>query len=121
MCISRAAPSLLCHDGPTPRHPWLGCYLRACKATITATPRTEAAPAVRQGDPGPRLMRMAALLTEAAQLNGSATAAAVAARAIQGLTFSSVCRGFVTAGTPRPGAPQLSATLTCRKGSIFLV
>lgn len=99
----------------------MGCYLRACKATITATPRTEAAPAVRQGDPGPRLMRMAALLTEAAQLNGSATAAAVAARAIQGLTFSSVCRGFVTAGTPRPGAPQLSATLTCRKGSIFLV
>lgn len=53
-------------------------------------------------------MRMAALLTEAAQLSGSAAAAAVAAQAIQGLTFTSVCRGFVTAGTPRPGAPACS-------------
>lgn len=49
-------------------------------------------------------MRVAALLTAAAQLNGSAAAAAVAAQAIQGLTFTSVCRGFLTAGTPRHGA-----------------
>ncbi|KAK9841839.1 hypothetical protein WJX81_006512 [Elliptochloris bilobata] len=66
-----------------------------------------AAPALVQGGPGPRLMRVAALLTAAAQLSGSAAAAAVAAQAIQGLTFTSVCRGFVTAGGEAPsGAPS---------------
>lgn len=82
----------------------LSCHCLPCSNWLASLEGEDAA----QGDPGPRLMRMAALLTEAAQLSGSAAAAAVAAQAIQGLTFTSVCRGFVTAGTPRPGAPACS-------------
>lgn len=54
------------------------------------------APNLVEGDPTPRLLTLAKLLVQGAQLNGSAKAAAVAADVIQDVMLVSVCRGFHT-------------------------
>ena len=52
------------------------------------------APMLIQGQPNARLLRVAALLTEAADLCGSAKAAALAATVARQTMLLSVCRGF---------------------------
>lgn len=68
--------------------------------------------ACKQGDPGPRLLRVAGLLRDAAACSGDAAVAAMAAAATHSLMFTSVCRGFVsTQGhSPRPAAPPGDAS-----------
>ena len=55
-----------------------------------------AAPNLVEGDPSPRLVALAKLLVQGAQINGSAKAASVAASVIQQVVLVSVCRGFHT-------------------------
>lgn len=61
---------------------------------------------IAQGDPAPRLLRVAGLLRDAAALGGDAAVAAMAASAVQGLMFTSVCRGFISGAAHGPAPPQ---------------
>ncbi|BDA40960.1 hypothetical protein COCOBI_01-6140 [Coccomyxa sp. Obi] len=54
------------------------------------------APSLMQGDPGPRLLQVAGLLTAAASTSSSAAVAAMAASVVHGIMFTSVCRGFIS-------------------------
>jgi hypothetical protein len=74
-----------------------------------------------QGDPGPRLLQVATLLTAAARLSRDPSVAAMAAAVTQGLMFTSVCRGFISgqghplvedASTPTGSAEVSSALAT---------
>lgn len=59
-----------------------------------------------QGDPAPRLLRVAGLLRDAAALSRDAAVAAMAAAATQSLMFTSVCRGFISGAAHGPPSPQ---------------
>lgn len=50
----------------------------------------------KQGDPGPRLLQVAGLLTAAASTSSAAAMAAMAASVVQSIMFTSVCRGFIS-------------------------
>ena len=62
-----------------------------------------------QGDPGPRLLQVAGLLTAAARMSSSAAVAALAASVINGIMFTSVCRGFISGQGHSPDASPSDA------------
>ncbi|KAK9806258.1 hypothetical protein WJX72_007513 [[Myrmecia] bisecta] len=82
--------------------------LLAARIDLSATPEAGSgvpfllqplldAPTLVQGNPGPRIVRCAELLTDAARLNGSAQAAGLAASLIQQLLLASVGQGSCAA------------------------
>ena len=66
-----------------------------------------------QGDPGPRLLQVAELLTAAASTSSSAGVAAMAASVVQGIMFTSVCRGFISADADLPEAHGTTEVQRC--------
>lgn len=71
-----------------------------------------------QGDPGPRLLHVAGLLTSAATLSSSPAVGAMAAAVVQSLMFTSVCRGFISGqghsadASPREGSGTTEVQLS---------
>ena len=62
-----------------------------------------------QGDPGPRLLKVTGLLTAAASIGRAAAVAAMAVSVIQGIMFTSVCRGFISGQSHSPDASPSDA------------
>jgi hypothetical protein len=68
---------------------------------------------VLQGDPGERLLRVAHLLTSAAERAGSARMAALAARVIQTFALASVCQGVPADARAAPSRGDTSGVPDC--------
>jgi hypothetical protein len=66
-----------------------------------------------QGDPGERLLRVAHLLTSAAERAGSARMAALAARVLQTFALASVCQGVPADVRTAPSRGDTSGVPDC--------